>query len=214
MKVSVIMASYLQKYPGSTSNPEKKFIRAVNSFKKQTHQDKELIIVSDGCDITNYLYQKYFFTDQNIFLVPISKQPLYGAETRDAGLRVATGDIICYLDSDDYIGTKHIETIHDNFSSNVDWVYYDDYLVKSSDFKQLIPRFVEPRYGSIGTSSISHRNFYSDRYSDMINKPHWFTCYGHDWLYIMSLSSKGLKFKKLDKNPQYLVCHWGGKGDF
>jgi glycosyltransferase involved in cell wall biosynthesis len=215
MKVSVIMASFLHQYPGSTSNPEKKFIRAVNSFISQTYENKELIIVSDGCDITIKLYIEYFSNNSDIKLVTIPKQPLYGSETRDAGLRIATGDIICYLDSDDVIGKQHLKTIMENFTDDIDWAYYDDFLVKSNDFKKLIVRHVEPRYGSIGTSSLVHRNFLNNpKYSYLNSKPHWFTCYGHDWLYIVSLSSKGLKFKKLEKTPQYLVCHWGGQGDF
>lgn len=55
--ISVIMPSYLGEYPGSRKDPDKKFIRAVESFKDQTLAQKELIIVSDGCarSPTNYI---------------------------------------------------------------------------------------------------------------------------------------------------------------
>jgi len=62
LKVTVIMASYLQDYSGSAKNREKKFIRAVKSFKNQTYENKELIIVSDGCIKTIEL----FFTNDRI----------------------------------------------------------------------------------------------------------------------------------------------------
>ena len=68
-KVSVIMASFLLPYPGSATNRDKKFVRAVNSFKKQTYQNKELIIVSDGCSLTVELYNKFFKNDSNIKLI-------------------------------------------------------------------------------------------------------------------------------------------------
>ena len=118
MKVTVIMASYLSPYPGSASNPEKKFLRAVNSFKSQTYEDKELIIVSDGCQKTVELYEKYFLNDENIHLLPIQKQPLYSGEMRNVALRQANGDIICYLDADDIIGKKHIQTIIEQFTED------------------------------------------------------------------------------------------------
>ena len=52
MKFSVIMASYLGNYPGCANNREAKFIRSVKSFLNQSYDNKELIIVSDGCEIT------------------------------------------------------------------------------------------------------------------------------------------------------------------
>lgn len=209
MKVSVIMASYLSPYPGSATNQEKKFIRAVNSFKSQTYQDKELIIVSDGCEKTNALFESHYSSEPNIFLLPITKQALYSGEMRNVALRQANGDIICYIDADDIIGKKHIETIVSQFTDDVDWVYYNDYLVRSADFKVQHTRFVEPRFASIGTSSIAHRNFYSDKYKNTLESiPTWGIGYGHDFGYVLKLAAAGLRFKKLEKTPQYLVCHY------
>jgi glycosyltransferase involved in cell wall biosynthesis len=213
MKVSVIMASFLAPYPGAASNRDKKFIRAVNSFKKQTYTDTELLIVSDGCEITNRLYLENFSNDSNIHLLPIPKQPLYGALTRDIALQKATGDICLYLDSDDVIGKTHIQTIVEQFTDDVDWVYYNDLMVLNKEFNKFFTRIVEPRYGSIGTSSIAHRNFYSEKYKELNQKPRWKNGYGHDWLYILDITSKGMQFKKLEKMPQYIVCHYAN-GDF
>jgi glycosyltransferase involved in cell wall biosynthesis len=51
-KASVIMASFLGDYPNAASNRDKKLIRAVNSFINQSYENKELVIVSDGCTKT------------------------------------------------------------------------------------------------------------------------------------------------------------------
>lgn len=207
-KVSVIMASYLGEYPGRATNPEQKFIRAVKSFLTQTYKNKELIIVSDGCDVTERLYEFNFKQFDNIKFIKIPKQEIYSGECRNKGIEIAIGDIITYLDNDDVLGKKHLEVIMEQFSHDVDFVYYDDYLVTSPDFKKLHRRFVEPRYGSIGTSSISHIK------NDWLK---WTSGYGHDFVYVMSALYNGMKFKKLEKPPQYLVAHWGGqtqKGDF
>jgi len=215
MKVSVIMASYLGFYPNRSSNPEQKFIRAIKSFLTQTYENKELIIVSDGCDKTIELYNTIFKKFENIKLVSIPKQEIYSGECRNAGLKIATGDIIIYLDNDDVLGKTHIETIVNQFTNDVDLVYYDDYLVLSPDFKKLQKRLVETRYGSIGTSSISHRNLNQEKYKHI--KDWWVSGYGHDWVFLSKLIVNGLQFKKLDKTPQYLVCHYGSganRGDF
>jgi glycosyltransferase involved in cell wall biosynthesis len=209
-KVSVIMASFLGDYPNAAKNRDKKFVRAVKSFINQTYQNTELIIVSDGCTKTYEIYKENWDEIENIQCFILPKQPLYGGEVRTEGLKNVTGEIVAYLDNDDMWGKTHLETIVSQFDiDNYDWVYYDDYLVGSKDFKTLHKRLVEPRFGQIGTSSICHKN---------IPDIKWDTGYGHDWMFVLTLASKGLRFKKLKNIPQYLVCHWGdinnGGGDF
>lgn len=204
-KVSVIMASYLLPYPGSASNRDKKFIRAVNSFKKQKYQNKELIIVSDGCPLTIELYNRYFNKEENIKLIQIPKQELYSGEMRNVAFDVADGEIISYLDSDDILGPNHLQIISDQFDTDkYDWVFYNDYMVLDKSFKRLHLRIVEPRWASIGTSSISHKNLKNIK---------WTKGYGHDFIFMFKLATMGLKFKKLDNVPEYLVCHYNG-GDY
>jgi glycosyltransferase involved in cell wall biosynthesis len=199
-KISVIMASYLLNYPGAATNRDKKFVRAVNSFKKQTYQNKELIIVSDGCQLTVELYNRFFANDDNIKLIQIPKQQLYSGEMRNAAFKIADGDIISYLDSDDILGKNHLQIIVDGFDlDKFDMVYYDDLMVLDSTFKKFYNRIVEPRWASIGTSSISHKN--------NINVS-WSTGYGHDFIFMMKLASAGLRFKKLERGSEYIVCHY------
>lgn len=206
-KVSVIMASYLLPYLGSATNRDKKFIRAVNSFKKQAYQNKELVIVSDGCPLTVDLYNQYYSNEPNIKLLQIPKQPLYSGEMRNVALSLVDGDIISYLDTDDVLGPKHLQIIVDGFDLDKwDFVYYNDYMATEPTFKKLFLRIVEPRWASIGTSSISHKNL-------NVLKKIWRNGYGHDFLAVFKMASLGLKFKKLEKTPEYIVSHYNG-GDF
>lgn len=200
-KISCICASYLGQYGSHKPGPirDAKFKRAVKSFINQTYDNKELIIIADGCQRTQDIYDKNFADYDNIKCIMTPKQQLYSGEIRNIGNKIATGDIITYLDNDDVIGKNHFEIIERQFT-DVDWVYYDDYLVLDKSFKQLQTRRVQPRFGSIGTSSITHKN---------IDQSVWYTGYGHDWLCVLKLASLGLKFKKLKETPQYLVAHWG-----
>lgn len=185
-----------------------KFKRAVNSFLKQTHEDKELIIVSDGCDKTIEIYEESFSKFKNIKLLAIPKKPLYSGEMRNVAYDMAEGEIITFLDSDDVIGKNHLKTIADQFNTNeYDFVYYDDWMTLDSTFKNLHKRVVEPRYASIGTSAISHKNPKYLQNGELIK---WSTGYGHDFIFVMKLASLGYKFKKLEKMPEYIVCHFQG----
>lgn len=199
MKISVIMASYLEM--PNRKNLDNKFIRAVKSFINQTYQDKELIIIGDGCQVTEYLYDKHFKDNPQIKFELIPKQALYSGSVRSAGLALATGDVICYLDADDVIGKKHLNIIASGYSDDIDMVYYNDFLVLDSSFKKFQKRYVDMRWSSIGTSSISHRN---------LDKANWERCdgYGHDFIFMLKLNSLGLRHKKLKTNSQYFVCHY------
>jgi len=203
-KISVIMASYLGTYLGSSTNREAKYIRAVNSFINQTYQNSELIIVGDGCFRTYEIYKENWENNPRVDCILIEKQATFSGNVRTEGLKIATGEYILYLDNDDAFGKFHIETVVSQITDDLDWGYYDDYLVLSSDFKKLMKRSVGPRWASIGTSSIFHKNF-----EEIKEKGIFTDGYGHDFICVLNLVSKGYKFGKLEKTPQYLVAHWG-----
>lgn len=107
------MPSYLGEYPGSRKDPDKKFIRAVKSFREQTLKEKELIIISDGCEITNQIYQDNWKEDPTIRLIISEKmQVTWPGELREVGRSIAKYDWIAYLDSDDAYGKNHLNIIH------------------------------------------------------------------------------------------------------
>jgi glycosyltransferase involved in cell wall biosynthesis len=207
MRISVIMASFLS-MPGR-EKLDLKFKRAVNSFLKQTHEDKELIIVADGCEKTMQIYNENFIQYGDLIkLIPIPKQSLYSGIMRNIAFEVADGEIVTYLDADDVIGKNHLKSLSEQFDINEwDWVYGDDYMALDKEFKKLHIRVVEPRYGSIGTSSISHKH------PRLLNNGEYLkfsTGYGHDFIFCLKLASLGYKFKKLEKMSEYIVCHYQG----
>jgi glycosyltransferase involved in cell wall biosynthesis len=209
MKFSVIMASFLQ-MPQRT-NLDLKFKRSVKSYINQTYEDKELIIVSDGCEITNKLYQENFSDRPDIQLISLPKQEYYSGIIRNIAFEYATGDIITYLDADDVIGKNHLKIISEQFDMDKwDWVYSDDYMVLNKEFSKLHTRVVEPRWSSIGTSSISHKHPRLLKNGEYLK---WGSGYGHDFLVCLKLAALGLNFKKLEKMPEYIVAHYF-QGDF
>ena len=90
-------------------------VRAINSFVKNSF-DAELIIVSDDCLIAKKIVSDTFFDALNSkkikYIHTKPKSKLFSGELRSCGIKNATGKYICYLDSDDIIGEKHLETIY------------------------------------------------------------------------------------------------------
>lgn len=197
LKISVVMPVYLGEYEGCAKDRDEKFKTAVSSFVNQKYKNKELIIVSDGCDIAEEIHSKYL-DYPNVKFFKINKQSTFSGKVRYEGVKRATGDVICYLDSDDILGINHLSIIAEGFNnSNIDWIYYNDLL--SPPNQAPIPRDVELRHGSIGTSTVAHR-------SDC--KVSWNECdgYGHDWTFVQQLIKNEPNHKKIF-GAEYLVCH-------
>ena len=137
MKISVIMQVYLGTYPGSRSFAREKFVRAINSFLAQTHPDKELIIVSDGCVFAREIYKVVYSTNPLIKFVWIAPgnrpskmyeiqdgKSYYRGYPKSLGMKHATGEILCYLDSDDIMLPTYLFTLHSNWleiPSEIKW---------------------------------------------------------------------------------------------
>ena len=112
LKVSAVMMSYLGDYPNARTNPIPKFHRAIKSFLNQSYKNTELIIVSDGCEITNDEYNKHWINHDKVHLLTTSKTPYpWPGEKRQMGINKSTGDWIVYLDTDDVLHTDHISKI-------------------------------------------------------------------------------------------------------
>lgn len=91
-KVSVIVAAY---------NIERYIARALDSLCAQTYQNLEIIAVDDGSsDETGIICDRYAEKDSRVRV--IHKQNGGLSDARNAGLEIASGDYIGYLDGDDW----------------------------------------------------------------------------------------------------------------
>lgn len=133
-KISIIMQSYLADYPGSRADSINKFRRAVKSFQNQLYKNCELIIVSDGCTKTHQIYAREFKNDPSIKFILVDKDSpnmyedteqgkYYRGFPRRVGVGSATGSLITYMDSDDFLMPEFTLTLvlTYNINPNLDW---------------------------------------------------------------------------------------------
>jgi glycosyltransferase involved in cell wall biosynthesis len=202
-KYSIVLPSYLKPYKGAAADRANKLLRAINSVIKQTFNDWELIIVADGCDETCQLFTDYV-TDERVKLLPIEKQKMFSSEVRNAGIRVAKGEYILYLDSDDIYGIYHLETIN-NQINGFDWVYFFDLI-----FSRKMDGFIERKcdagsIGRCGTSNFCHKRSLGELWAG--------NGYAReDLLFARNLIRSSKNFKRIE-TPYYYVCHIPRKYD-
>ena len=192
MKFSIILPSLLADYPGSATGKDQKLMRAIQSVLKQTYQNFELIVVADGCSLTEFIVHKHF-TDKRVHLAKVERKELWSNKARNGGLACAKGKYIIYIDNDDKWGPDHLRIINEQLTEE-DWVYYNDWRWNGKEF---IEREIDiTLYGHCGTSNICHAARLGLKWEK--------AGYGHDYLFIQQL--RKFEGKKID-TPEYYVCH-------
>ena len=102
-KLSIVIPIY---------NVEKYLSQCIDSILSQTYQNLEIILVDDGSnDNSGKIADKYAQKDSRIAV--IHKQNGGLSDARNAGIEIATGEYIYFLDSDDWLVPNAISTLFD-----------------------------------------------------------------------------------------------------
>ncbi len=96
-------------------NVEKVLTRCIESILSQSYRNLEIILVDDGSpDNCPSICDEYSELDSRIIVIHQQNKGLSGA--RNAGIDISKGSCITFVDSDDYIEPKCIETMEKNLS--------------------------------------------------------------------------------------------------
>lgn len=91
-------------------NSEKYLAKCIDSIRKQSHKNIEIILINDGStDSSIDICKKYKREDNRIIL--IDKDNGGAAQARNEGLKIASGDYISFVDSDDCIEYNFISQL-------------------------------------------------------------------------------------------------------
>lgn len=146
MKFSIIVPVY---------NAASYLERLIESVLKQTYSDYELILVDDGSTDDSFsLMKKYQKEDQRIKI--FSKDNTGPGMTRKYGYEKATGDLLFFVDSDDWVSSPtSLERIHDIFMyyPEVDVLFFDREDI-IGDQKSIILGFREMTRGVYSIASL------------------------------------------------------------
>ena len=114
-KISVIIPIY------NASNSIKK---CIESIKIQKYKNYEIILVNDGSnDNSEEICLKYQEENNNIKY--IYQKNMGVSEARNNGILNASGDLIYFIDSDDIISPNLFDTIINNFTDDVDCLWFN-----------------------------------------------------------------------------------------
>ena len=107
-KISIIVPIY---------NSEEYLTKCIESIICQTYRDLEIILIDDGStDSSPDICDRYKSADERIIV--IHKENGGNTSARKAGLAIATGEYVGFVDSDDWIEPAMYETLYGICSEN------------------------------------------------------------------------------------------------
>lgn len=138
VKVSVIVPIY---------NVEKYLKKCLDSIINQTLKEIEIILVNDGStDGSSLILEEYKRKDNRIIL--INKINGGQGSARNEGIKIAKGEYIGFVDSDDWISLDMYEKLYEEAEENIDLVVCGRELF-NSEYKKIGEIKIENRIISI-----------------------------------------------------------------
>ena len=145
MKLSIVVPVY---------NVEQYLHQCIDSILHQTFQDFELILVDDGSpDDCPKICDEYAKNDSRIKVIHKTNGGLSSA--RNAGLQIARGEYISFIDSDDFLDPITYTHVFSIFNKeNVDVVIFGRYEVYGKNY--VLVGYVDAMWGEIDEEGNHH----------------------------------------------------------
>lgn len=94
-------------------NVEKYLKRCIDSLKSQTYNNIEILLVNDGSTDTSLsICEKEAIDDNRIKVISQKNGGL--SDARNTGINNATGEYICFVDSDDFVNEYYVQLLFEN----------------------------------------------------------------------------------------------------
>jgi glycosyltransferase involved in cell wall biosynthesis len=105
-------------------NAEKYLSNCIESILSQTYTNFEILLINDGSkDASGDICDKYVMNDSRVKVIHKHNEGVSAA--RNLGLELASGEYVCFVDSDDWIERNFLKTVSENINS-VDLVILTD----------------------------------------------------------------------------------------
>lgn len=133
IKVSIILPIY---------NVEKYIKECLDSILSQTHKNLEIILIDDGSpDLCGKIIDGYAGKDERIKIVHKKNGGVSSA--RNEGLKIATGEYICFADPDDYLMNDYVDYLLGLALQNNAEIALSKDMYSSFDKKETIDNSIE-----------------------------------------------------------------------
>ena len=198
MKISIITV---------TKNRVELLRRAIGSVIDQTYNDWEYIIVNDAStDNTKQIIEGFDWAHERIKAIHYDKgsQGALGV-LRNLGISHATGDLICFLDDDNYYNSNFLSRMNKYMEENkeIDMIYCDsNFLLQKSDNTFVTQGCL--RSMDYNSNTINHGNYIDigevcirKKVFDKLKFDETLFSAGEDWEFFLQMKKNKMNIKHL-----------------
>lgn len=194
-KISIIIPVY---------NAENSIDRCINSILNQTYNDYEIIAINDGSKDNSLNILKEYEKKLKGKIKVVNQENMGVANTRNNGIKVATGKYIMFIDNDDYFDDNYLETYIKEIENNHYDVVMGGYKRVNNEGKILESRYPKNNEWSKFTiitpwAKIYNRKFIVDNKIEFLNYG-----IGEDIYFILQIFDKSKKIKEIN----YIGYNW------
>lgn len=156
-KVSVIIPVY---------NTENYIEKCLESVKDQTLKNIEIIVVNDGStDNSSSIIKKFINNNKQLNIKYLEKENGGLSDARNYGIKYATGDYICLLDSDDYLDVNLLKNLEKYMNKSIDIIKYK--FIKVDENGKEIERGTGPIFENVNGQEAFKKLFTKDNYLEV-----------------------------------------------
>lgn len=185
-KISIIMPSY---------DREDMLVRAIESVKRQSYCNWELIVIGDNCPILDKVAIQNTSGKIKFFNLK-TNHGAGGAVPRNFGLSVSNGKYIAYLDDDNIWMENHLQSLYSALITNSAAYAFSSFRMVEQDGSKSVDIICDtPRRFRIDTSAVMHDRVLLDKYGMWKDRNE--AGYAHDWEFISRWSNEKFVATKL-----------------
>ena len=191
---------------------EKYLARCVESLINQTYKNIEIILVNDGSpDHCPKMCDDYALKDNRIKVVHKKNGGL--SDARNAGMAVVTGELISFIDSDDYISADFFEVMYKAMTSeksdivecSVVKFYEDNHFDDYSDNEEILSYSTVEAMSALISEKTFHQHVWNKLYKKELvkNVPYVVGKLNEDEFWTYQIFGKAKKVTKINKTMYY-----------
>jgi glycosyltransferase involved in cell wall biosynthesis len=135
--ISIVIPAY---------NSERTISNTLSELTKQTFKNFEVVIVNDGSTDDTESVVIDFINNNTLNIKLVNQNNMGEGEARNTGIRNSSGEFMLFLDADDYLLPRALQSLHNNIVENDFDLVFGSYIYRTASGVDINKKFNDEAY--------------------------------------------------------------------